>query len=204
MVNENDSSVTLLEVASGRIVKTIAVGTEPETAVASPDGKWIVVSNETSNDVHVIDTATQAVVKKIAVPKNPRGMRFSADSRRLFVASEQAHVVSVIDVATLTVEKSVPTGGSRPVGRVRRLDGQHRSMRIRPAAQRLQPTRPLLRPVPVPHVDVQSQRRHEHLGCVGSVEHRRQDAGAWPGASVVMCLAAGCWSYLQRAAPGRR
>jgi hypothetical protein len=30
----------------------IAVGKEPETAVASPDGRWIVVSNETSDDIY--------------------------------------------------------------------------------------------------------------------------------------------------------
>jgi len=100
------------------------VGTEPETAVASPDGKWVVVSNETSNDLHVVDTASNTVVKKVAVPKNPRGMRFSADSRRLFVASEQAHVVTVLDVPAFTIAKSVPTGGQRPVDVVLSADGQ--------------------------------------------------------------------------------
>src|SRR5439155_75014 len=91
VVNENDSAVTVIDVASSRIVKKIQVGTEPETAVASPDGRWVAVSNETSNDIHVIDTAAQAVVKKIPVPKNPRGMRFTADSRRPFVGCEPAH-----------------------------------------------------------------------------------------------------------------
>src|SRR4029450_3391294 len=88
---------------------------EPETAVASPDGRWIAVSNETSDDVHLIEVASDTVVKQIPGPKNPRGMRFTADSRRLFVASEQAHVVSVIDIAEMRVVKSAPTGGSRPV-----------------------------------------------------------------------------------------
>jgi YVTN family beta-propeller protein len=111
-------------VASGRIVKSLEVGTEPETAVASPDGKWVVVSNETSNDLHVVDTATNTVVKKVAVPKNPRGMRFSADSRRLFVASEQAHVVTTIDVPSFMVDRSAPTGGARPVDVVLSADGK--------------------------------------------------------------------------------
>src|ERR671925_447035 len=124
VVNENDSAVSIIDVASGRIVKKIEVGTEPETAVASPDGRWIAVSNETSNDVHLIDTATQAVVKKVPVPKNPRGVRFSADSRRLFVASEQAHVVSVVSMDTLAVEKSAATGGSRPVDITLSRDGK--------------------------------------------------------------------------------
>src|SRR2546427_533753 len=95
-------------------VTVIAVGKEPETAVASPDGRWVAVSNETSDDVHLIETASDTVVKQIPVPRNPRGMRFTADSRFLFVASEQAHVVSVVDMAQLSVIKSVPTGGSRP------------------------------------------------------------------------------------------
>src|SRR5207245_7259943 len=89
----NDSAVTVIDVASAKNVKKIEVGTEPETAVLSPDGRWVAVSNETSNDIHLIDTAAQAVAKKISVPKNPRGMRFTADSRRLFVArSEERRV----------------------------------------------------------------------------------------------------------------
>jgi YVTN family beta-propeller protein len=105
-------------------VKAIAVGTEPETAVASPDGKWIVVSNETSNDVHVIDTATQAVVKKIAVPKNPRGLRFKR-RRAPALRGQRAGPRRVGDRrATLTVEKSVATGGSRPVVLALSADGK--------------------------------------------------------------------------------
>ena len=123
VVNENESAVTVID-PSGRIVKKIEVGTEPETAVASPDGRWIAVSNETSNDVHLIDTASQTVAKKISVPKNPRGMRFTADSKRLFVASEQAHTVSVISLDTMSVDKSAPTGGSRPVDIALSRDGK--------------------------------------------------------------------------------
>ena len=91
--------------------------------MASPDGRWIAVSNETSDDIHVIETASDAVVRRIAVPKNPRGMRFTADSRHLWVASEQAHVVSVIDMKGMTVIKSAPTGGSRPVDITLARDG---------------------------------------------------------------------------------
>src|SRR5207302_938176 len=123
VTNEKSDDVTVLDVASLAIRKKIAVGKEPETAVASPDGRWIAVSNETSDDVHVIATASDTVVKQIAVPKNPRGMRFTADSRRLFVASEQAHVVSVIDMTEMRVVKSAPTGGSRPVDIVLTPDG---------------------------------------------------------------------------------
>ncbi len=91
--------------------------------MASPDGRWIAVSNETSDDIHVIATVSDTVVKQIPVPKNPRGMRFTADSRQLLVASEQAHVVSVIDMTEMRVIKSAPTGGGRPVDIVLTLDG---------------------------------------------------------------------------------
>ena len=45
VVNENELSVTVLDAATLEIRKKIAVGKEPETAVASPDGRWIAVSN---------------------------------------------------------------------------------------------------------------------------------------------------------------
>ena len=123
-VNENDSAVTLIDVNKREIVKRLEVGTEPETAVLSPDGQWVTVSNETSNEIHLIDTASATIVGKVSVPRNPRGMRFSADSRQLYVASEQAHVVSVIDVAKRSVIKSAPTGGERPVDILIANDGK--------------------------------------------------------------------------------
>jgi len=64
-------------------VKKIEVGTEPETAVLSPDGRWIAVSNETSNDIHLIDTAARQWPRRSRCRKTTRGMRFTADSRRL-------------------------------------------------------------------------------------------------------------------------
>src|SRR2546426_705259 len=118
VTNEKSDDVTVIDAATRAVV-----GKEPETAVASPDGRWIAVSNETSDDVHIIATASDTVVKQVSVPRNPRGMRFTADSRLLFVASEQAHVVSVIDMAEMRVVKSTPTGGSRPVDIVLTPDG---------------------------------------------------------------------------------
>jgi YVTN family beta-propeller protein len=124
IANEGELAVTVLEVESGQVVAKLEAGTEPETAVMSPDGKWVTVSNETSNDIYVIDTAALTVVKKIPVPKNPRGMRFTPDSRRLLVTSEKEHVISVIDVPGWTILKSAPTGGERPVDIVITADGR--------------------------------------------------------------------------------
>jgi DNA-binding beta-propeller fold protein YncE len=92
-VNENDSAVTIIDTSSKAILKTLKVGLEPETAVLSPDQRWVAVSNESSNEIHFLSTADLSIAGKIAVPPNPRGMHFSPDSRLLHVASELGHAI---------------------------------------------------------------------------------------------------------------
>jgi YVTN family beta-propeller protein len=122
-VNENDSAVTIIDVGGRAILRRVGVGTEPETAVLSPDGRWVAVSNETSHELHLFDTASATLVGKVSVPRNPRGMRFAADSRRLFVACEQDHVVAVVDVERREKIDAFSTGGERPVDVIVSRDG---------------------------------------------------------------------------------
>ena len=96
---ENESALTIIDVADGRITKRHQIGLEPETAVLSPDE----------------NTANAEVAGKVTVGRNPRGMRFTADSSRLYVPCEQDHTVSVVDVAGLKQIQSLATGGERPV-----------------------------------------------------------------------------------------
>jgi PQQ-dependent catabolism-associated beta-propeller protein len=123
-VNENDSALTIIDLGSRKLHKRLEVGTEPETAVLSPDERWVVVSNESSHEIHFIDTVKLEIAGKVAVPRNPRGMRFSADSRQLFVASEADNQLSLIDVESRQLLRSVPTGGERPVDITLSKDGE--------------------------------------------------------------------------------
>ena len=47
----------VLDIASGEVVARIPVGREPEGVVATPNGRWVVVTNESDNSVSFIDRA---------------------------------------------------------------------------------------------------------------------------------------------------
>jgi len=100
----------LINPASGKSVRRIPLGDEPEAFDLSPDGKTIYVSNEDEGATSFINAANGKVLKSIKVGKEPEGVKVSADGKTLYVTSEVASLVHVIDVATAKVVKNVKVG----------------------------------------------------------------------------------------------
>ena len=61
--NEDDSLVTVIDIAKRKVIDQIKVGVEPEGITVSPDGHWLVSATETTNMVHWIDTKTHQIVE---------------------------------------------------------------------------------------------------------------------------------------------
>lgn len=97
--------------------KTITVGTHPNKAVASADGRTLYVANGDSDEVSVIDTATAAVARIISlapypgaqVGSNPDALALAADGRTLYAANAGNNDVAVIDLASGHVAGLIPT-----------------------------------------------------------------------------------------------
>jgi len=66
------STVTVFDVATLRVVKTIEVGDYPEGIEADPTGKWVYVACWEQNTLERIDTATLEVTARIPVGNGPR------------------------------------------------------------------------------------------------------------------------------------
>jgi YVTN family beta-propeller protein len=103
--NWGEKTVSVVDVASQKVIKTIPVGFNPNDMVQSADGRlFVACSNE--NTVYVIDTRTLAVLETISValtPKAPEGSTpnsLALDARRklLFVANADNNDVAVVDV----------------------------------------------------------------------------------------------------------
>ena len=91
--------------SSQRIIKLrrIVVGKTPKVVKASPDGKYIYVSNWHSSSISVIDAKTFTKIKDVKVGSGqqsliPRGIGFSTDSKIAYVANMGGGSISVIDV----------------------------------------------------------------------------------------------------------
>lgn len=121
--NEDDSLVTVIDLAKKKVSKQIKVGVEPEGICVSPDNQWLISASETTNMVHWIETKTQTIVENTLVDARPRYVTFTADSQQLWVTSEMAGTLVVLDtktkqpVKTLTFAiQGVPNDKIQPVG----------------------------------------------------------------------------------------
>jgi PQQ-dependent catabolism-associated beta-propeller protein len=121
--NEDDSMVTVIDLAKKKVIKQIKVGVEPEGISVSPDNQWIVSASETTNMVHWIDTKTHTVVENTLVDARPRYVTFTPDSQQLWVTSEMAGTLTVFDAKTKQAVKTlsfavqgVPNDKIQPVG----------------------------------------------------------------------------------------
>lgn len=111
MVACTDSNAAdIIDPATGKSVRRVALGDEPEAFDLSPDGKTIYVSNEDEGEASFVDAATGKVLKKVKVGEEPEGVKLSADGKTLYVTSEVASLVHVIDTATAKVVKNVKVG----------------------------------------------------------------------------------------------
>ena len=111
MVACTDSNAAdVIDPATGKSVRRVPLGDEPEAFDVSPDGKTIYVSNEDEAEASFVDAASGKVLQSIKVGQEPEGVKLSADGKTLYVTSEVASMVHVIDVATAKVVKNVKVG----------------------------------------------------------------------------------------------
>jgi PQQ-dependent catabolism-associated beta-propeller protein len=150
MVACTDSNeADLIDPASGKSVRRIALGDEPEAFDLSPDGKVIYVSNEDESEVSFIDAASGKTLRSVKVGAEPEGVKVSADGKTLYVTSEVASMVHAIDTASGKIVKNIRVG-KRP-----------RRMAITPDGKELWVTNEL-----DASVSIVSTATHEVIGSV--------------------------------------
>lgn len=93
------AAVSMVDVPSGRVVRTASIDAEPYAALVSGDGRMVFVSSWGGSKVHVFDPATLEARGEVAVGEHPNAMVQSLDGNRLFVACANTNAVWVIDLA---------------------------------------------------------------------------------------------------------
>jgi len=98
--------VALVDPEKGKIVTTIAVGSNPNDMTLTKDGKYLFVSHANDNSVSVIDTEAQKVIEVLTsslYPDSPAGstpnaVALSADEHTLYVANADNNCLAVFNV----------------------------------------------------------------------------------------------------------
>jgi YVTN family beta-propeller protein len=99
VANNLSNNLSAVDLTTGNILGTVAVGDHPYTCLASPDGSTVYVSVWGAAQIAVIDPQSMIVSGKIPTDDHPNAMLFSADGKRLFVANANTNTISAIDLA---------------------------------------------------------------------------------------------------------
>jgi YVTN family beta-propeller protein len=115
ITNNDDDTVSVMDLASNAIVTTVGVGTGPYGLAVNPAGTRVYVANLESDNVSVINTATNTVVDTVVVGDGPFGVAVNPEGTKVYVTNSISNTVSVIDTATGNVIATVDVG-STPYG----------------------------------------------------------------------------------------
>jgi outer membrane autotransporter protein len=117
ITNNGSANLSVINTETQTVVgPVIPVGTEPFGAAATPDGRFVYVTNVVSNTVSVISADTNLVSSTIPVGTRPFGIAASSDAQFAYVANSSDNTVSVIATTTNTVVGSPISVGSKPFG----------------------------------------------------------------------------------------
>lgn len=105
--NFADSTVSVIDAATGKVVATVPVATGPHGMAVTQDGRTVFVTGDGSSSMSVIDTASDKVVKTVDVGKTPNGIALTPDGKQLLVAINGEDRLAFLDAASQTQLGSV-------------------------------------------------------------------------------------------------
>jgi len=101
----SSGTVSVIDLQTGRPQAEIEVGLHPSAIIASPDGKFLYVTNGNDDNVSVISTSTNAVVETIPVRLNkdatfigdsPNALAIDKDGTTLYVSNGMNNAIAVV------------------------------------------------------------------------------------------------------------
>jgi YVTN family beta-propeller protein/YD repeat-containing protein len=116
VLNKGDNQAVFLEGMTLRELGRAPTGEGPHEAEASPDGRFVYVSNyghkEDGHSVTVLDVERRAAAATLDLGEHrrPHGLALSPDGRTLWVTCEGSGHLVGIDTAGRRVARAIPTG----------------------------------------------------------------------------------------------
>lgn len=106
--NSLGNDITVVDLATRRVVGDITVGQHVHGLCAPADGRKLFATIESENNLKVIDTATDRVVDAIALTGTPNQCASTPDGRYVGVPIRSGNSVDIVDMARHKVVKVLP------------------------------------------------------------------------------------------------
>lgn len=107
VINSNEASVSLLDVATHRELRRVPLLREPHHMALTPDRRSLVIGDTTGNTLFFLDPATGAIQRQVTI-SDPYQLQYSPDGRYLTIAGLARAQIDIYDAATLKLLHRVP------------------------------------------------------------------------------------------------
>jgi YVTN family beta-propeller protein len=111
ITRQGSDQVSALDLKTGVIKWTLAVGKLPAGITMTPDDKYLLVGIMGSDYVEVIDWRTAKSVKRIKTGNGAHNFRAVGDKRHVFVSNRVQNSINIIDQVTLENVGMIPVPG---------------------------------------------------------------------------------------------
>jgi YVTN family beta-propeller protein len=109
VANRFGESVSAIETATAKVIKTIEVGTQPVGVAVSPDGSLVYVSDYASEKVSIVSTATNTEVGELKVEGKPAPPAVTPDGKFIWVPhQENGGGIEIFDAQTRQPVGTIP------------------------------------------------------------------------------------------------
>ena len=110
--NHESNVVSIIDMRTDRVLKSIPVSRAPHSVAVSPDGRTVLVAGYEADAADLIDAVSLRRTGPFRVGRKPQSVAFAADGRHAYVVNEGGNTVSILDGHTGAVTATVGVGRS--------------------------------------------------------------------------------------------
>jgi YVTN family beta-propeller protein len=125
VTNFGERSLSVIDTAHWKVIKSIPTAASPHSIIPSPDGKTLYVGCYAGAAITVVDVASETATRTIALPPNtePFGLALDVTGRYLYASDNLTGRLIIVD-ATKDAAVGAIAVGQRPALIARAPDGQ--------------------------------------------------------------------------------
>ena len=110
VTNEKDDTISVIDVATLEVTRTIPTGERPRGITFSKDFSRVYICASDSDTVQVMDPETGEILHDLPSGEDPEQFVLHPDDRHLYIANEDDAVTTVVDTQSRTVVAQINVG----------------------------------------------------------------------------------------------
>ncbi|WP_424975047.1 YVTN family beta-propeller repeat protein [Dinoroseobacter sp. S124A] len=110
VTNEKDDTISVIDIATLEVVRTLETGERPRGITFSKDYSRVYICASDSDTVQVMDPVTGEILHDLPSGEDPEQFVLHPNDRHLYIANEDDAITTVVDTETRTVIAQIDVG----------------------------------------------------------------------------------------------